>query len=281
MKTYSKTALGDELLQYTPCPVCGNDNSSPIWKVDGACFARCKGCGLVQQNPRPKREDFASRYDNEYFQYEIENEESFFRLMMLGLEDIHFFENIAPTLGEEKRILDVGCATGRLLKHFKSLGWRTDGVELCAESANYGNTHYGVDIHVGDLMELDFPDASFSLVHASHLIEHLDNPSAFAAKVADLLIRNGVFICVTPAMDGLQARLFGKQWRSAIPDHITLFTKPTLKKLLENAGLTIEHVATWGGLAIGAAPLWLKKIADRWVKVVGLGDVVLMAARKT
>ena len=129
-------------------------------------------------------------------------------------------------------------------------------------------------------MEINLPDASFSLIHASHLIEHLDDPAAFAAKVSRLLAPNGMFICVTPAMDGLQARLFGQRWRSAIPDHITLFTKHTLKRLLENTGLHVEHTATWGGLAVGSAPLWLKRIADRWAKPLGFGDVVLMAARK-
>ena len=122
MKTYSKKPLGNEILRNVPCPVCGSSQFSLLWTVDGANFARCKGCRLVQQNPRPRQTDFAKRYDEDYFHYETENEEPYFQLMMLGLEDIHFFENIVPTLGYEKKVLDIGCATGRLLKHFKSLG---------------------------------------------------------------------------------------------------------------------------------------------------------------
>ena len=50
--------------------------------------------------------------------------------------------------------------------------------------------------------------------------------------------------------------------------------------LLADAGFALEGVYTWGGLAAGAAPRWLKKIADRAVKPLGLGDVMLIRARK-
>ena len=99
-------------------------------------------------------------------------------------------------------------------------------------------------------------------------------------EIARLLIKGGVFICVTPSIDGFQALLHRGKWRSLIPDHITLFSKKTLRRLLRNAGLSVEIVRTWGGLAVGTAPVWLKKRVDRWVKVLGSGDVVLMAARK-
>ena len=127
--------------------------------------------------------------------------------MLLGLEDASFFGSVVPTLPPINRILDIGCATGRLLSHFKSLGWETRGADLCAESAAYGNEKYGVGIQVGDLLSLDFPSRHFSVVHASHLIEHVDNPALFADKVARILTEEGVFICVTPTIDGFQARL--------------------------------------------------------------------------
>ncbi|OQX29073.1 MAG: hypothetical protein B0D92_05600 [Spirochaeta sp. LUC14_002_19_P3] len=280
MKTFSKTPSSSEKLHRVPCPLCGGVNFIPRWEVQGAVFAVCRGCGLTVQNPRPVAEHLAYRYDDEYFRYEIENEEIFFRLMMLGLEDAAFFTDIAPTLPPLKRVLDIGCATGRLLSHFQSLGWETCGVELCAESAQYGNERFHVGIQVGNLPDLNLPAGHFSAVHASHLIEHVDDPVLFVREIASVLAEGGVFICVTPAIDGFQARFHGKKWRSAIPDHVTLFSKKTLAKLLENAGLKVETVKTWGGLAAGTAPLWLKKPADRWAKVLGWGDVVLMVARK-
>lgn len=261
------------------CPLCGRTRFSLRWNVQEVRFVTCP-CGLIFQNPRPSQGDLAVRYDEEYFKYEIANEEQFFRLMMLGLADVKFFKNLVPTLPPVNRVLDIGCATGRLLSHFKSLGWNTIGVELCTESAAYGNEMYGVDIRMNHLGRIGFPSGYFSVVHASHLIEHVDNPAVFVAEVVRICAEGGIFICVTPAADGFQARLHGSDWRSAIPDHVTLFSKKTLRRLLQENGFTVEIVKTWGGLAEGSAPSWLKRRVDRWVKTFGCGDVVLMVARK-
>lgn len=280
MKTFSKQPSNEEKLTIVPCSLCGSHQYRHRWWINGARFVTCTECHLVFQNPRPDYNDLAARYDDAYFQYEIDNEESFFQLMLMGLKDAGFFKSILPSLPSVRRFLDIGCATGRLLSHMKSLGWETAGVELCAESADYGNKTHAVNIHSCDLFQANFPSEHFSTVHASHLIEHVDNPKKFVDEVARILLPGGVFVCVTPTIDGFQSRLHGKQWRSAIPDHVTLFSKKTLRDMCTQAGLKVEVKKTWGGLAAGTAPIWLKKIADRWVKVLGCGDVLLYVARK-
>lgn len=281
MKTYSKIAADDEKSIRIPCPVCRGTVFKKLWQVESSIFVRCADCRLILQNPQPVRTALAARYDIEYFQYEIENEETFFHLMMLALDDIDFFESITPTLPQPNRILDIGCATGRLLSYFKQAGWETAGAELCRESAEYGNKIYNVNIRPAPLETAGFPDHHFSVVHASHLIEHVDDPRLFVTEVLRVLMPGGVFLCVTPASDGLQAKLFGASWRSVIPDHVTLFDRKTLRRLMEAAGFSVMVVRTWGGLGVGTAPAWLKKPVDRLAKKWGFGDVVLMAARKT
>ncbi len=280
MRTFSKIPGDNEKSRLIKCPVCGGTQFRRKWEIEGASYVSCSVCKLMLQNPQPLPMDLKARYDSEYFDYEIRNEESFFKLMMLGLKDACFFEKIVPSLPDKRNILDIGCATGRLLKHFKLAGWETAGVELCAESVDFGNREYGVNIRAVTLEKADFPDSEFSFVHASHLIEHVSSPSEFVAEVVRVLMPGGVFVCVTPVFDGFQARLYGSSWRSAIPDHVTLFSKSTLKRLLKNSGLEVELVRTWGGLAVGSVPGWIKKMADVLAKKWNFGDVVLMAARK-
>jgi len=280
MRTFSKFPSADEASRRVRCPVCGGDNFRLKWEIEGASYVSCRKCRLILQNPQPVQTALKARYDAEYFDYEIRNEESFFRLMMLGLEDAGFFEKIVPTLPKKRKILDIGCATGRFLNHFRQAGWETSGAELCVESVEYGNREYGVNIVASSLEDSDFPDSGFSVVHASHLIEHVNDPAAFLEEVERVLMPGGVFICVTPSADGFQAVIFGSSWRSVIPDHVTLFRKSTLKKMIQKSGLRVEMIKTWGGLAVGTAPGWIKKTADFLAKKWGFGDVVLMVARK-
>ena len=241
-------------------------------------FVRCSSCGLLYQYPQPVFEDLKSRYDGEYFVYERENEEQFFRLMMLGLEDIGF-QCLEKRL-DVHRFLDIGCATGMLLEHMVRRGWKGDGVELCRASAEFGNTVRGVPVFPGTLEEAAFADGTFSFIHFSHLIEHLNNPSAFLAEVSRVLMPGGYAVAVTPNADGFQAKLLQGRWRSAIADHLYLFTPGTLNRTFEKNGFKIRSVKTWGGIAQGLVPRFIKHPIDFLAKRFGFGDVMIVLAEK-
>lgn len=281
VKTFSRTPAPGESSRIIPCPVCGGLEFRPRWTLGSSRFVSCRSCSLVLQNPRPLSGDLAARYDEEYFQYEIANEDAFLNLMLQGLNDADFFKHIVPSLPRPLSILDTGCATGRLLAFFKEKGWETAGAELCQASAEYGNRRHGVNIRPVSLEDAAFPAREFSVVHASHLIEHVFDPAGFTAEVFRVLKPGGIFICVTPAIDGFQARLFREKWRSLIEDHVTLFSRKTLGRLLVQEGFTIEKMCSWGGLAAGSAPAFIKKPVDVLAKKWNFGDVILMAARKT
>lgn len=282
MKTYSSRPgeSGSERVGGVPCPVCGAAASRPVLRAGGARFVRCRRCRVVYQNPQPVFEDLQRRYSEAYFRYERENEENFFRLMRLGLQDVEF-ERLTADLPRPRRFLDVGCATGRLLEHMREADWEVHGVELCPQSVAYGRSHRGLAIFAGTLDQAGYPDRFFDAIHFSHLIEHVPDPRGLLLEVRRILAPAGHVVVVTPNIAGLQARLFGSRWRSAIADHLTLFSTTTLRHLLALTGFRSLRVVTWGGLAAGSVPAWLKRPADRLAKRWGFGDVVLILARQT
>jgi SAM-dependent methyltransferase len=228
----------------------------------------------------------AARYDGEYLAYEEPNQLAYRDLELLALADLGLEEASAPIRaarsgeGGQPRALDVGCATGALLAALRDRGWEATGVEICAPAAAYGRERYGLDIRACDLASAGFPDASFELVHASHLIEHLNDPAAFLGEAARLLAPGGLLALTTPNVDGFQARLLGARWRSAIYDHLYLFSARTLTELLASRGFEVERLVTWGGWASGLRPAFLKRPLDRWAKRSGRGDVVALLARR-
>lgn len=277
-KTFS-TRPQSEPSKYIDCYVCGSSEKKKIWDIEGASYVKCRKCGLVYQYPQPVQEALIDRYDDSYFRYELENEENFFDLMIKGLEDIRFFKDIEPCI-EKKSILDVGCATGRLLYFFKNRGWDAYGVEICPQSSGYARNKYGLKIFEKPVERLDIEDSSFGFIHSSHVIEHVSSPVDFLASVFRLLVPGGYSVIVTPNVKGLQAVIMQEKWRSAIPDHTFLFSKKTFFSLATQQGFEILGWKTWGGLAKGLAPDLLKNPVDKLAKIFGFGDVMLTLLRK-
>jgi len=288
-----------------PCNLCGKNTFKPALNCEGFSFVRCVSCGLVQRNPQPLKEEIISRYSSvfgkDYLAYELANEPGFLRLQQLALNDAGFAKieknifqrtdeqsglknNSSPDdadrrLNYQPSILDIGCATGALLVSLREKGWRVTGVEI-SPSADYAVKERALDVRNIPLEEINFPGESFDVILASHLIEHLNNPKAFLSETYRILKNDGYVFITTPNISGFQAMLFGSRWRSAIFDHLYLFSKRTFSIMMKNAGFKIEGCRTWGGLAAGFAPKWLKKPADILAKPFGFGDVMIIFAKK-
>ena len=141
------------------CKICGNITASKFldaYDKKKYTYVKCKKCKTVMHHPYPTLDEIKNIYSDNYFNYEISNQENFYNLMKLGLKDINFNK----LYDKPGKILDIGCAMGRLLFDFKQKGWETQGIEICHESAKYGRNNYNLDIknpHVGEQVNHD-PD---------------------------------------------------------------------------------------------------------------------------
>lgn len=240
---------------------------------------------MVHMNPQPVAAEVARRYQEshgaDYLSYELANEKTFLNLQELALGDAGFAALEKDLLSKGRpAILDVGCATGALLEILRERGWETTGVEICTPAQEYAREVRKLDVRALPLEDQHFPGHTFDVVLASHLIEHLNDPCAFIQEVRRILLPGGYFLVTTPNIGGFQAKLFKNQWRSAIFDHLFLFSIKTLSRLLRRSGFAVVQVCTWGGLAAGTAPRALKQVFDRGAKRFGFGDVMLIKARK-
>ena len=240
-------------------------------------------------NPQPLAEAIRQRYgDEDYLSYELASEGAFLNLQLLALGDAGFDElerelflkNKGP--GTKPRVLDIGCAIGSLLVKLRERGWDTTGVEISGPQAEYCRQTHKLAVHSLPLEENKFPAGFFDVVLASHLIEHLNDPAGLVREARRILAPGGHLFVTTPNIAGFQARLFKSRWRSAIFDHLYLFSVSTLSRLLlgcgEEKGFTIEKISTWGGLAAGTAPAPLKRVFDKAAKRFGFGDVMIVRA---
>jgi SAM-dependent methyltransferase len=285
IKTWSTPVTEEERCPVL-CALCGGGRFKPSLSCEGFSYVKCAACGLVQMNPQPAPADVQRRYaqshGGDYLAYELKNEAAFLNLQKLALADAGFElieRELMDLSGGTPYVLDVGCATGALLAFLRDRGWRTAGVEI-SPSADYARTERGLDVRRQNVTDCQFPAESFDMAVASHLIEHLNDPGAFFGEIWRVLRHGAYLMLITPNISGFQARLMGSRWRSAIFDHLYLFSKRTIAAMLKAHGFTAEGVYTWGGLAAGIAPAPIKTFADKAAKTLGMGDVMIVKARK-
>ena len=142
-------------------------------------------------------------------------------------------------IGRGKRVLDLGCRSGALTRHFldgnEVVGLDVDRAALAKAEA------LGIQPVQANVEEpLPFEDASFDAVVAGELFEHLQFPDALVAEIARVLRPGGVLVGSVPNAYRLQGRLRFLRGRSPEddPTHLRMFSPAAVRELL--AGF--EHV---------------------------------------
>jgi 2-polyprenyl-6-hydroxyphenyl methylase/3-demethylubiquinone-9 3-methyltransferase len=148
-----------------------------------------------------------------------------------GDERSDLFRRLAG--GPGRRILDLGCRYGALTRAYAE-GNEVVGVDVdkdaLAEAAKLG-----IETRWADVEEpLPFEDASFDVVVAGELIEHLRDPDRLVAEVRRLLRPGGTFAGSVPNFFRLRNRLAMLIGRPLDhdPTHLHVFAPRDVHRLL-------------------------------------------------
>jgi SAM-dependent methyltransferase len=235
------------------CLACGGRELRPLafrYEFRGRFpAAECRGCGMRFLRVQPAPEALADLYGARYFQSDFRcgrspsgsfSEEAF-RGENRGLLDA--FERLRPP----GRLLEVGCASGLLLKHAIERGWEAQGVELSAEAVERARA-LGLVVFRGDLPAAGLKSGCFDLVYMGDVLEHVPDCRAVLAEVARVLVPGGHLYLRGPITTNSLARrlalaAYGLAGRELVlrepPYHLWEFTPRPLWRLFETAGLTV------------------------------------------
>jgi SAM-dependent methyltransferase len=133
-------------------------------------------------------------------------------------------------------LVDIGCGDGSFLLQARRAGWTVLGTELNDRIAS-------PDLEIlGSIDELG-PRAPFGCITLWHSLEHLRHPRQVVADLARMLAPGGALVVAVPDSGGWQARLFGRHWLHLdVPRHLYHFGRPSLRAVLETAGLRVLRV---------------------------------------
>ena len=101
---------------------------------------------------------------------------------------------------EGKTALDVGCGAGLLAEPLARLGARVTGIDAAPELIEVATAHAAgagltIDYVMGGVEDLT---ATYDLVTAMEVVEHVADPRAFVAALAGRLAPGGLMILSTP-----------------------------------------------------------------------------------
>jgi 2-polyprenyl-3-methyl-5-hydroxy-6-metoxy-1,4-benzoquinol methylase len=234
-----------------PCCVCGSQESRLLFErtfsgpLNPGPFAirRCSGCSLLFNSPRLTPEGIRSLYNEQYYFFRREDEPEFERI-------VNIYQRTVAEIGRDikpGRILEIGSAKGYLLAVMKALAWQPLGIEVSPEAAHHAAAAFGADCFTGTLEEyVRSPrHASFPLVLAIDLLEHLENPREFMGQLREVVENGGWLIIDTPNGGAYNIAIQGAEWKGFNPFHIFLFTRENLITLLSKNGFEVYRIFSY------------------------------------
>lgn len=140
---------------------------------------------------------------------------------------------LVAAIGRGRRVLDLGCRSGALTRHFLE-GNSVVGLDVDAAALEKAAA-LGVEPVQANVEEpLPFEDASFDAVVAGELFEHLQFPDALVGEIRRVLRPGGTLAGSVPNAFRVQSRLRFLRGKSPEddPTHLRMFSPTMLRELL-------------------------------------------------
>lgn len=159
-------------------------------------------------------------------------------------------QKIINWVGRKKRVLEIGCANGYLLKKLTANGCQCLGIEVDPKMASLARKN-GLAVITGDIegtsMFKKIGHRRFEIIVLADVLEHLKDPEVTFKKLACLLEKEGRIIISVPNISFLTYRLLhllGKfdytDWGIMDRTHLRFFTRNSIIQLVKGVGLKIE-----------------------------------------
>jgi len=233
---------------HVACDLCGADTEELLFEKDTFRHVRCCQCGLVYVTPRLKdsigqQESFYDRLANYSDEFERISSRDY-----MGWRKKRLLAEAASYKKYDRtgRILDIGCGFGGFLKAAFERGWKyPEGIEIAPQPASYVQSFFPVK--TTSIEEDPYEKNFFDVVRLNNVIEHLPSPKKLVTSVHDILRLGGLFSISTTNFDSFSVAICGSNWQYIGGDnHIYLFTRRTLIRLLEDIGFRVIMTRTRG-----------------------------------
>lgn len=243
---FQPRAASDPLYQ------CENCGTSPLEKfIVPLCTTmwHCPACDLFQKGQLPDVSAYDLPYHAIYEPYRR-------RKLRTALVRLNRVARFLDRDWSRPKLLDVGCSLGATIEAGARLGWDSYGVDISEDAIDYCRNR-GLRCVSTRGIELPYPDETFHVVTAWHVIEHVANVAETLAEWRRVLKPGGLLVMETPDTTCLKVRLLGRRYRRYWKaEHIYAFQRTNFEPFVQRAGLQIldyPRLGRWGGLSLPMA----------------------------
>lgn len=166
-------------------------------------------------------------------------------------------------LGPDVRVLDIGCGTGGPARYLAgTYGCRVEGIDLTPELVETGRIltarcglSDGVNLQIGNALDLPFPDRSFDVVWCQNVTMNIDDKAGFLSSVYRVLAPGGLFTSTEFSTGPGGDILYPVMWAY---DSSTNFLDPeeTMRTQFDAAGFRIREWTNYTDEVIA----WLQQL---------------------
>ncbi len=168
--------------------------------------------------------DASHPFDETYFKRAAYANVSFDRYSQYWWSN-RYYAGLARRFGPRQgRVLEIGCGLGHLL------GWLADRYQVFGADINPWALEQArrnvpqASFLIASAEELGvFPDSTFQILVAKHIVEHLPDPERAIAEMSRLLAPGGLLVLATPNLDSPMRSVKKERWIGyQDPTHINL-----------------------------------------------------------
>lgn len=216
------------------CLCCGRD-LRPRFRIGDYEYAQCGTCGFTCLPGRFDAAHTARVYDDGYFTAGGAGYAGYDAEAATLRQRGGYYARILAPHSQGRRMLDVGCASGAILRGFADEGWDAYGIEPNTSMASQARIS-GLNVSNVTLEEFESLRA-FDAVAMIQVAAHFFDIERAMVRAAKATREGGVWLFETWNARSHTARLFGSQWHELSPPSVLrIFTPRALTLLVARFG---------------------------------------------
>ena len=261
-----------------PLAVCESCRGGPLepFVIPGVVsMSRCPHCNLYQKGRTPD----AGHYRLPYHAGYAAGRRRKLRTAVVRLSRIAGQVSVGTP-----RLLDVGCSLGYTVEAASALGWDAEGVDVSPDAIASCRKR-GLSCRESGAEELPFPDESFDVVTAWHVLEHVADAARALAEWHRVVRPGGLLVLEVPDAESPKVLRRGTSYRRFwTPEHVYVFSPRNLVPLVDEAEFEVVRAPWLGRLDQLTTGMAMYSVASQMLrglmKVAGLSKAFQLFCRR-